>query len=276
VRWGVTLPDVAERQDDNNAGEVPDRATIAQAATLLGCHPNTVRSRVRAGIYKAEKVMSERGPTWMIERDSLITNTPTSSRQQGASEVPVAQQEALQELARQIVMEAGLGQHPEVQARLEASKLSAEAAKTHVLLSSGALVGIAAMVSILPSSTRNMEFLLMAVLLIGLSVLFGFVRMDQLVEVVASQRQPPTRTLATLGPMFLVVGLLVFALYIFYNIPWHPQEGLLGLELTRKQVVLGSPVVAVLTTAIIFGVRALLERRKRQREDAGGRESSAE
>ena len=34
----------------------PNRVTIAEAATLLGVHPNTVRNRVRDGTYKAEKV----------------------------------------------------------------------------------------------------------------------------------------------------------------------------------------------------------------------------
>jgi DNA-directed RNA polymerase specialized sigma24 family protein len=32
-----------------------ERVTIAEAAALLGCHPNTVRNRVKAGMYRAEK-----------------------------------------------------------------------------------------------------------------------------------------------------------------------------------------------------------------------------
>ena len=49
--------------------------TITEAATLLKVHPNTVRNRVRAGVYDAEKVSTEHGFTWMIDRDSLV-NTP--------------------------------------------------------------------------------------------------------------------------------------------------------------------------------------------------------
>jgi hypothetical protein len=101
---------VGERQGDNNAGRVPDRVTVNEAATLLGVHRNTVYSRVRVGMYDAEKVLTERGPTWMIDRDSLTTNAPTTERQQHVSGVPALQQEALQELARQIVKEAGLQQ----------------------------------------------------------------------------------------------------------------------------------------------------------------------
>jgi hypothetical protein len=99
---------VGERQGDNNDGRVTDRVTVAEAATLLGVHRNTVYSRVRARMYKAEKVLTERGPTWMIDRDSLTTNATTSAPQQPVSGVPAIQQEALQELARQIVREAGL------------------------------------------------------------------------------------------------------------------------------------------------------------------------
>ena len=40
-----------------------ERVTITEAATLLGVHPNTVRGRVKAGIYDAEKVATEHGLT---------------------------------------------------------------------------------------------------------------------------------------------------------------------------------------------------------------------
>jgi excisionase family DNA binding protein len=46
--------------------------TITEAATLLGVHKNTIRNRIRDGTYKAEKVITERGHTWLIERDSLF------------------------------------------------------------------------------------------------------------------------------------------------------------------------------------------------------------
>ena len=57
----------------DNAGRAIERVTIAEAAALLGCHPNTVRYRVKAGMYRAEKIDTKRGATWMIERDSLTT-----------------------------------------------------------------------------------------------------------------------------------------------------------------------------------------------------------
>jgi hypothetical protein len=63
---------VAEDGADN-AGRAIERVTIAEAAALLGCHPYNVRSRVKAGKYRAEKIDTESGATWMIERKCLTT-----------------------------------------------------------------------------------------------------------------------------------------------------------------------------------------------------------
>ena len=257
---------MAEDEADN-AGRAIERVTIAEAAALLGCHPNTIRSRVKAGMYRAEKMHTENGLTWFIERDSLTDIAPTNASQQPTSGVPAAQQEAIQELARAIVREAGMVPDPEAQARLESSKMLVENAKTNVLLSSGALVGFAAMVGVLPTS-KHTGWLVIAVLLICLSVLSGFRRMDQLAEAVASQRQPPIRSHTTgLGPAFLVLGLLAFAYYIIYNIPWEPQGRL--LPLTRDQLVWGTLALGVLISAIILGATFLLRRLRRWRERRG-------
>jgi DNA-directed RNA polymerase specialized sigma24 family protein len=95
---------VGEAPEANNAGREVERVPISEAATLLNVHPNTVRNRVKAGMYSAEKVVTERGPTWMIDRDSLITNTPTSDSQQLVSQRAV---DFAQELIRPFVNELG-------------------------------------------------------------------------------------------------------------------------------------------------------------------------
>ena len=105
----------------NNAGRGVDRVTISEAATLLNVHPNTVRNRVRAGIYRAEKVLTERGPTWMIDRDSLTTNTPTNDTQQLVSQRAV---DFAQELIRPFVNELG-----EVREQLGAERARREQAE---------------------------------------------------------------------------------------------------------------------------------------------------
>src|SRR5215218_2886968 len=52
--------------------DVPsETVTIAEAAALLGVHRNTVRNRIKAGRYKAHKVVTPQGETYVIERDSL-------------------------------------------------------------------------------------------------------------------------------------------------------------------------------------------------------------
>lgn len=57
----------------------PETLTIKQAAALLGVHPNTVRNRIKAGMYEAEKVVTEHGETFMLSRSELEKRTPTNT-----------------------------------------------------------------------------------------------------------------------------------------------------------------------------------------------------
>jgi hypothetical protein len=133
---------VGEDQDANNTGGVREKVTIRDAATLLGVHPNTVRNRVKSGMYRAEKVLTERGETWMIDRDSLTTNAPTSDSQQLVGRVPP---EALQELARVIVRESGIQRDPQTAARRDAIQSYKDALENFGTLSGAAAVGVAAL-----------------------------------------------------------------------------------------------------------------------------------
>jgi transcriptional regulator with XRE-family HTH domain len=80
---------VAEDGADNAGGAI-ERVTIAEAAALLGCNPNTVRYRVMSGMYRAEKIDTEHGPTWMIERESLTTG---DSKEVSGSDGPLGEPE---------------------------------------------------------------------------------------------------------------------------------------------------------------------------------------
>src|SRR5918997_2413829 len=88
-----------------------DRVTITEAATLLGVHPNTVRGRVKAGVYDAEKVATEHGLTWMIDHDSLVNNTLPKDSQQTPSQVvnpqDVTPLDIVQDLLRPFVEDLG-------------------------------------------------------------------------------------------------------------------------------------------------------------------------
>jgi excisionase family DNA binding protein len=48
-----------------------ETVSIAQAAALLGVHRNTIRNRIKAGRYKAHKVIAPQGETYVIDRASL-------------------------------------------------------------------------------------------------------------------------------------------------------------------------------------------------------------
>ena len=54
-----------DRTDAHSVGRGRDRLTIAEAATLLGVHKNTIRNRIKNGSYTAEMVQTERGPSYL-------------------------------------------------------------------------------------------------------------------------------------------------------------------------------------------------------------------
>ena len=103
-----------------------DRLTIAEAAALLGVHKNTVRTRIKNGLYRAEMVHTERGPTYLIERESLLTNLSTNTLSSASQEL-VSQQamEFVQELLRPFVSELG-----EIREKLGAERVRREMAES--------------------------------------------------------------------------------------------------------------------------------------------------
>jgi excisionase family DNA binding protein len=115
-----------DRTDAHSIGRESDRLTIAEASTLLGVHKNTVRSRIKNGIYQAEMVQTERGPTYLIERESLLTNLTTNTLSSASQEL-VSQQalEFVQELLRPFVSELG-----EVREELGAERARREMAES--------------------------------------------------------------------------------------------------------------------------------------------------
>src|SRR5919112_917270 len=96
------------RSHAHSVGRDRDRLTIADAAALLGVHKNTVRNRIKTGVYRAELVQTERGPTYLIERESLLTNLSTNTLSSASQEVVSPQaMEFVQELLRPFVSELG-------------------------------------------------------------------------------------------------------------------------------------------------------------------------
>jgi hypothetical protein len=233
---------VGESQGDDNAGGAVERVTLTEAATLLGCHRNTVKNRIRAGIYRAEKVHTENGPTWMIERDSLTNKPPTSARQQGVGEVPAIQQEAIQELARAIVRESGIAQDPEQTALLEGNKQAAEVAKTLVIVGSGLLVGMAAVVGFLPAESRTSLLLSVAFLLVILSIFSGFQWMQHIAAATA-RAEAAQGGAGHYALRAFLVGLLMFIVYVIVYVPLEKP----GNPETRRVLEIGA-IGAVIAT----------------------------
>ena len=97
-----------DRTHAHSVGRGRDRLTIAEAATLLGVHKNTVRNRIKNGSYRADMIQTERGPTYLIERESLLTNLTTNTLSSASQElVSQSAMEFVQELLRPFVSELG-------------------------------------------------------------------------------------------------------------------------------------------------------------------------
>jgi hypothetical protein len=163
------------------------------------------------------------------------------------------EREALKILARESVREAGLRPDGEREARLEGSKLEAEAFKTQVLISSGLLVGLSAVVGILPKA--NMLWLLfLAFSFVLASVVFGVLQMRHIAREVTDPEKAQQNWLLLFQPVqaplsYLVAGLLVFLLYLSYNLPGGTRETALGG--TTRVVMAVSAVLLLLITGAI-------------------------
>jgi excisionase family DNA binding protein len=109
---------------------VRDTLTISEAAAFLGVHKNTVRNRIKDGTYEAEQVLTERGPTYFIKRESILntltTNTLSSASQEHGTAIVSPQSLAfVQELLRPFVNELG-----QVREELGAERVRREMAET--------------------------------------------------------------------------------------------------------------------------------------------------
>jgi excisionase family DNA binding protein len=97
-----------DRTEGHNSSSLTDRLTISEAAALLGVHKNTVRNRIKDGTYEAETVVTERGPTYFIKRESILDNLTTNTLSRGSQELVSPQaMEFVQELLRPFVTELG-------------------------------------------------------------------------------------------------------------------------------------------------------------------------
>ena len=85
--------------------------TIRQAAALLGVHHNTVRNRIKAGTYRAEKAVTENGETYLIPRSELsrasntnnvVTPTPTQVPSQPLPDVREAMRAMLEPFVKEL------------------------------------------------------------------------------------------------------------------------------------------------------------------------------
>ena len=59
--------------------ETDDWIGIKEAAEILGVHPNTIRHRIKTGVYPTHKVLTPNGEAYMLPRSILEEESTTPS-----------------------------------------------------------------------------------------------------------------------------------------------------------------------------------------------------
>ncbi len=201
------------------------RVTISQAATLLGVHPNTVRKRVKSGVYDAEQMVTKNGRTWYITRESLANTSPTTPVTQGSQSLTGrVQGQDLERVLTELVR--AIEKDPERENRLEAVKLRMRALQTQAAISTGLIIGMGAIVAQL-ENPQYVGWLYSSFAVIILSIGFYFLYMHLLATNIAIDIARPTSRLSrVLEASYLVLslvgfggGLVLFGIFLRLNLP---------------------------------------------------------
>ncbi len=75
--------------DTRDRRAISDPITIAEAARLLGVHPNTVRNRLKQGVYQFGRVLTPNGEAYVLSRAAIEADA------RAAGEGPVPSQHAV-------------------------------------------------------------------------------------------------------------------------------------------------------------------------------------
>ena len=82
---------------------------IRQATTLLNVHSNTVRNRIKSGLYHADKVITEHGETYVIPRSELSQESPPNNLPSPLPSQPLPDdRETMQVILEPFVRELGV------------------------------------------------------------------------------------------------------------------------------------------------------------------------
>jgi hypothetical protein len=163
----------------------------------------------------------------------------------------------------------------ELEKRVEGNKLAMEAARTQLLVGSGLLVGMGAVVGIMPNASRASPILYAAFALVVLSVYVGIMWMREIAAAMGrSERHPlQTEVLPNIGgvsSLFFILGLGLFSFYVVFNHPGDDAEGWRGSwivspDTTSEQGRWLAAFLALVVIVLFVGYFARWRRKRKKR-----------
>jgi excisionase family DNA binding protein len=136
--------------------------------------------------------------------------------------------------------------------RVEGHKLAAEAAKALVIVGSGLLVGMAAVVGVMPDTSVSSPLLYAAYALILISILCGIVWMRDIVRVTMSSDGDALGEIGYVAVTSFMLGIFTFVLYVLWNDASRDTGNIMSPDTPREQA------LWLLGLFGLFGVVALV------------------
>jgi hypothetical protein len=154
--------------------------------------------------------------------------------------------------------------------RVEGHKLAAESAKALVFVGSGLLVGMAAVVGVMPDTSVSSPLLYAAYALILISILCGIVWMRDIVRVTMASDGDALGGIGYVAVTSFMLGIFTFVLYVLWNDASPDTGNIMSPDTSREQT------LWLLGLFGLFGVAALAgfifrwwrSRRRSERSDS--------
>ena len=147
--------------------------------------------------------------------------------------------------------------------------MAAESAKALVIVGSGLLVGMAAVVGVMPRTSLSSPLVYVAYAFIFISIFSGIVWINDIARATTSStgnalRSPP----ALIAVCAFIIGLGTFSLYVLWNNASGNSHDLLSPDTTRQQVHWLLGFFALIVIGVFVGLFLRWRDKQRQSKEA--------